>query len=103
MSSGTPVIAYARGSAPEIIADGETGFLVNPSEEDKRGQWIVASSGVPGLCEGVRRLYAMSAGDYRKMRQACRERVLKYFTIGRMIQEYVALYERIAGHGKTRS
>lgn len=28
---------YARGAAPEIIEDGETGFLVNASENNTRG------------------------------------------------------------------
>ncbi|MFA5137103.1 MAG: glycosyltransferase, partial [Patescibacteria group bacterium] len=37
MSCGTPVIAYARGSVPEIVKDGETGFIVNPSDDDIRG------------------------------------------------------------------
>ena len=33
MASGTPVIAMNRGSMPELIRDGETGFLVNSVEE----------------------------------------------------------------------
>lgn len=31
MACGTPVIAYRRGSMPELILDGETGFVVDPS------------------------------------------------------------------------
>ena len=33
MASGTPVIAINRGSMPELIRDGETGFLVNSVDE----------------------------------------------------------------------
>jgi glycosyltransferase involved in cell wall biosynthesis len=33
MAMGCPVISFARGAAPEIIADGETGFLVNTVDE----------------------------------------------------------------------
>ncbi|WP_246039174.1 glycosyltransferase family 4 protein [Dictyobacter alpinus] len=33
MAQGCPVISFARGAAPEIIRDGETGFLVNTLEE----------------------------------------------------------------------
>src|SRR3989338_7409070 len=29
MACGTPVIAFARGSVPEVIKDGETGFIIN--------------------------------------------------------------------------
>ncbi len=33
MAMGCPVISFARGAAPEIVADGETGFLVNTVDE----------------------------------------------------------------------
>jgi glycosyltransferase involved in cell wall biosynthesis len=33
MALGCPVISFARGAAPEIIADGETGYLVNAVDE----------------------------------------------------------------------
>jgi glycosyltransferase involved in cell wall biosynthesis len=33
MACGTPVIAFPEGSAPEIVIDGETGFLVDDEEE----------------------------------------------------------------------
>jgi glycosyltransferase involved in cell wall biosynthesis len=33
MACGTPVIAYAHGSVPELVDDGETGFIVHNQEE----------------------------------------------------------------------
>ena len=33
MACGTPVIAYPEGAAPEIVVDGETGFLVDDESE----------------------------------------------------------------------
>ena len=33
MACGTPVIAYPEGAAPEIVLDGETGFIVNSESE----------------------------------------------------------------------
>jgi glycosyltransferase involved in cell wall biosynthesis len=33
MVCGTPVIAFKRGSMPELILDGKTGFLVHKIEE----------------------------------------------------------------------
>ncbi len=33
MASGTPVIAIGRGAAPELVTEGETGFLVNDVDE----------------------------------------------------------------------
>ena len=34
MACGTPVIAFPRGAAPEIVVDGKTGFLVEPDDVD---------------------------------------------------------------------
>src|SRR3989344_6065002 len=45
MACGTPVVAFARGSVPEIVKDGETGFIINPSDDDVRGDWIIKKTG----------------------------------------------------------
>ena len=36
MACGTPVIAFPEGSAPEVVIDGETGFLVDDEDEMAR-------------------------------------------------------------------
>lgn len=95
MACGTPVVAYARGSVPEIIKDGVTGFIVNSTEKDKRGDWIVKKTGVPGLIEAVERIYAMPKSQYHQMRLNCRKHVEKHFTIERMVNEYVQTYQEI--------
>jgi glycosyltransferase involved in cell wall biosynthesis len=33
MACGTPVVAWRNGSVPEVVADGETGFVVSSVEE----------------------------------------------------------------------
>jgi glycosyltransferase involved in cell wall biosynthesis len=33
MAFGTPVVAWRNGSVPEVVADGETGFIVESVEE----------------------------------------------------------------------
>ena len=73
MACGTPVIAFARGSAPEIIAHGETGFLVD---------------GVEAMAEAVRRVDEISP-------YACRARVEALFDRRVMTDQYLAVYERI--------
>ncbi len=75
MACGTPVIAYARGSMPELIDDGVTGFLVNSFDE------AVAA---------IDRLDTID-------RRACRRAVEDRFSVGRMADAYLALYRRILG------
>ncbi len=95
MAIGTPVLALARGSVPEIIKDGETGFIVNPSDDDIRGNWIIKKTGVEGLCEAVNRIYSMSPDEYKQMRLNCRKLVEKYFTVEKMVDSYEEVYQQI--------
>jgi glycosyltransferase involved in cell wall biosynthesis len=73
MACGTPVVAFRRGSMPEIVRDGETGFLCESVEE------------------AVERLCAVAALD----RRACRRWVEARFTADRMVDDYLAVYRRI--------
>ncbi|HWR51025.1 MAG TPA: glycosyltransferase, partial [Bryobacteraceae bacterium] len=74
MACGTPVIAYPRGSVPEVIDDGVTGFLVQ---------------GVDDAVLAVERVADLSRRD-------CRKRFEHRFTATRMAQDYLNVYERIA-------
>lgn len=73
MASGTPVVAYNRGSVPEIIVDGKTGFIVK--EE----------AGIDGLAKAVKKIDQIKRED-------CRKHVEKNFTIGKMVDHYLAIY-----------
>lgn len=95
MMAGTPVITYARGAAPEVIKDGETGFLVNPSETDHRGDFVVKQSGLEGLLEAVKLINSLSAEDYAAMRNTCREHVSKNFSLSLMADNYEKLYKSL--------
>jgi len=75
MACGTPVIAYNRGSMPELIEHGVTGFLVD------------------SLDEAVAAIGRLDEID----RAACRARVAERFTVERMADAYLALYERLVG------
>lgn len=100
MACGTPVVAFARGSVPEVIKDGETGFIVNSSEEDKRGNWIIKKTGLEGLCEAVERIYSMPDEQYRQMRRNCRAHVEKNFTVERMVDDYEKVYQQVIEESK---
>jgi len=73
MACGTPVIAYARGSMPEIISNGTTGFLV---------------SDVDGAVDAV-----AAAGELD--RTAIRAATIERFDVLRMVDRYVEVYRRI--------
>lgn len=75
MACGTPVVGYADGSAPEVVAHGETGFLAQPEEFTE-------------LCDLVQRVREIDP-------QACRRRVERHFSTSSMVRGYLDLYERI--------
>lgn len=95
MATGTPVVAFARGAIPEIVKDGVTGFIVNASDSDKRGEWVIKKTGLEGICEAIERVYALPPPEYEAMRQACRRHVEEQFTVEKMVDAYEALYKSI--------
>lgn len=95
MACGTPVAAFARGSVPEIVKDGETGFIVNSSDSDIRGDWIIKKTGIEGLTEAIKRIYSMPQDQYQNMRRACRKHVEEKFTVDRMVDGYEQVYKKV--------
>jgi glycosyltransferase involved in cell wall biosynthesis len=75
LACGTPVVAFARGSMPELLTQGRTGFLVENSEE---------------AAEAVGRLDSID-------RSRCRAEAEKRFTADRMVDDYLRVYEEIVG------
>ena len=74
MACGTPVIAYDRGSVPEVMENGVTGFIVSEIEQ---------------AVEAVGRVRDLS-------RARCREVFEKRFTANRMASDYVNAFMRLA-------
>lgn len=97
MALGTPVVAFARGSVPEIVVDGKTGFIVNPGDADKRGDFVIKKTGLEGLCEAVERIYSLDSNQYQAMRQASRKHVEENFTVEKMVEEYEKVYREVSG------
>jgi len=90
MACGTPVVAFERGSMREVIADGETGFLVGSVEE------AVAVIGAAGTGGGVGTAGLLATID----RRACRRWVEEHFSVERMVDGYLAVYERVLEHSR---
>ena len=73
LACGTPVIAYGRGSVPEVLEDGVTG-------------WIVA-----GQDEAVQAIAQVSTLSRTRCRQTFEER----FSATRMTQDYLRIYQQL--------
>ena len=73
MACGTPVIAYRRGSVPEIIQDGVSGFVVDTME-----QAVAAAS----------RIGSLDRARVRSEFERC-------FTAERMAHDYVGVYRQL--------
>jgi glycosyltransferase involved in cell wall biosynthesis len=73
MACGTPIVAFARGSVPEVIDHGTTGFLVGNLEE---------------ACAAVLRAAELD-------RQSIRRAFERRFSAERMATDYVELYTRL--------
>ena len=74
LACGTPVLAYRCGSIPEIIEDGVTGFICDNLE---------------GMVTAIDRLPLIQ-------RQRCRDSFKTRFTVERMVQDYLAIYQHMA-------
>ena len=73
MACGTPVVAFRAGAVPEVVDDGLTGFVVR------------------NVGEAVEALSRLDLLDRRKVRAVFEHR----FTVERMAQDYVTIYESL--------
>jgi glycosyltransferase involved in cell wall biosynthesis len=76
MACGTPVIAFRRGSVPEVIDDGVTGFVVDAGDE---------TAALAAVEKAVHL-------DQKRIRREFERR----FSARRMAEDYVKVYEALA-------
>ena len=74
MACGTPVVSWPRGSVPEVMENGVTGFIVNS---------------IPAAVAALTKVDKLD-------RQGCREVFEKRFSATRMAQDYAKIYHRLA-------
>ncbi len=80
MACGTPVIAFNRGSVPEIVKDKKTGFIVKDIDE---------------AVEAVKKINQINRAE-------CRKWVEKNFTIEKMVENYEKVYYKIISKAKRK-
>lgn len=73
MACGTPVIAFNKGSVPEIVKHGKTGFVVENEKE---------------MIEAIKNIDKID-------RTECRKYVEENFTVEKMVERYERVYEKI--------
>lgn len=76
IACGTPVIAFPRGSMPEVVDEGETGFLV------------------PDVAAAARAVDKAAALD----RRHCRDVAARRFSAERMVRDYLGVYAEVLDH-----
>ena len=72
MATGTPVIAFRRGAAVEVVRQGETGFLVDPGDRVQAAAMVDKLMDIPRI--------------------QCRRHVEEHFALERMLDEYERVY-----------
>ncbi|MBI4319419.1 MAG: glycosyltransferase [Chloroflexi bacterium] len=73
MACGTPVVAMDRGSVPEIIVHGKTGFICNS---------------VDGIVRALGNVQSIDRKD-------CRRHVERHFSVRAMVDAYEAAYRKV--------
>ena len=85
MAAGKPVVATAVGGNPEIILDGQTGYLVLPGNAD-------------ALAEKILQLLEKPT-HAREVGQRSRLHVMQEFSLSRMVNRYLLLYVELLSGG----
>ncbi len=75
MAMGTPVIAFNKGAAPEIIVHGKTGFIVETEEE---------------FVDAIKNIHTINPED-------CRKHVEENFSRIKMAEDYLSMYKSVLG------
>lgn len=73
MACGTPVIAFNKGSVPEIVENGKSGFIVETEEE---------------MTEAVKKVGQID-------RSYCRQHAVKNFNVDVMVDGYLEAYKKV--------
>lgn len=83
MAVSKPVVASNVMAIPEIVIDGKTGLLVLPDNSDALAKGLLRLMQNPSLCQqfGI----------------AGRQRLEEEFTVERMVQKTIAVYEEVLG------
>jgi glycosyltransferase involved in cell wall biosynthesis len=83
MAAAKPIVATTAGGIPEVVVNGETGFLAEPHDHARIAASIVRLLRDPAL--------------RARMGEAALARVRRQFSVERMVSATVDVYRRLAG------
>jgi len=81
MATGLPIVASYVGGIPELVVNGETGFLVSPTSKEEIKEAIIKLLNNPEL--------------RKEMGQIARKRFEAHFSLPQMVQKYIEVYEEV--------
>lgn len=84
MACGTPVVSYNIGAVSEVIIENETGFIAEMGDSVK-------------LTEAADKLLGLNQEEYIQMVKKCRQHVEEKFSIDKMTDGYLKVYQELIG------
>lgn len=89
LAAGTPVVATRVGGVPDVIRDGEDGFLVEPGDIDALSERLMRLAADPALRD--------------RLGASGRERVSGRYGVGRLVEEMDSLYRTLLAESDSSS
>jgi glycosyltransferase involved in cell wall biosynthesis len=89
LAAGRPVVATRVGGVPDVVQEGEDGFLVEPGATDELADRLAELAGDPALRE--------------RMGEAGRARVLPRYAVERLVDDIDRLYRSLLNAGAART
>ena len=85
MACGTPVVASNAGGIPEVVVDGETGYLLDIGDID-------------GMADAGTRILE-DEDHWQRLSEGARAMAVERFSAARVVPQYEAYYDRVVNGG----
>jgi glycosyltransferase involved in cell wall biosynthesis len=86
---GTICVGSRLGGIPEVIVDGETGFLFAPGDAD-------------ALCDALLRVLALSDAERARMSAQARGHIRQNFSMDAVAERYIEVYRQVLGRCRVK-
>lgn len=82
LACGAPCVGFASGGVPEMISEGETGFLAD-------------AGSAPALAEAIQRRLTLSAAQAAEMRARARQTAVETYSYPKIAERFMELYKSL--------